>query len=54
MIGEFESTAFRTSLKSFFTPTFTAATLDDDLYGSRAADNQVKQLSIRKADKEGH
>jgi hypothetical protein len=29
-------------------------TLDDDLYGTRASDNQVKKLSCRKADKEGH
>jgi hypothetical protein len=54
MIGEFESTAFITSLKVLFTPTFTVATLDDDLYGSRAADSQVKQQSSRKADKECH
>ena len=30
------------------------ATLDDDLYGTRAADNQVKNLSSRKANREGH
>lgn len=30
------------------------ATLDDDLYRTRAADGQVKMLSSRKADKEGH
>ena len=29
-------------------------TLDDDLFGTRARDNQVKKLSNRKADKEGH
>jgi hypothetical protein len=54
MIGEFESTAFRTSLKVFCTQTFTVATLDDDMYGSRAADNQFKKLSSRKSDKDGH
>lgn len=30
------------------------ATLDDDLSGTRAVDNQVKMLSSRKADREGH
>lgn len=29
-------------------------TLDDDLMGTRAHDNQVKTLSSRKSDKEGH
>ena len=32
----------------------TTLTLDDDLYGTRASDNQVKTISHRKADKEGH
>lgn len=49
-----ETTAFRTSLKLFLSPSFTFGTLDDDLYGTRANDNQVKMLSARKADKEGH
>lgn len=29
-------------------------TLDDDQFGARESDNQVKMLSARKADKEGH
>ena len=33
---------------------YTFATLDDDLYGTRARDNHVKTLSARKADREGH
>ena len=35
-------------------PSYTFATLDDDLYGIRASDNQVKTTSSRKAGKEGH
>ena len=42
------------SCKIFFSPTHTLATLDDDLYGTRATDNQVKTLSNRKSDREGH
>ena len=38
----------------FINPVHTLATLDDDLCGTRAGDNQVKSLSIRKADREGH
>ena len=30
------------------------AHLEDDLYGTRSMDNQVKTLSARKADREGH
>jgi hypothetical protein len=30
------------------------ATLDDELYGAGAVDNQVKSLSARKADRESH
>ena len=37
-----------------YTPVHTFATLDDDLYGARASDNQVKTLSARKADREGN
>jgi hypothetical protein len=36
------------------TPSHTYATLDDDLFGARTTDNQVKTLSARKADSEGH
>lgn len=38
----------------FFIPNFLFSRLDDDLYGTRAKDNQVKTLSSRKADEEGH
>jgi hypothetical protein len=53
-LGEFEKAAFNMSCKVFLTPLYTLATLDDDLYGTRSSDNQVKTLSSRKADKEGH
>lgn len=33
---------------------YTLTTLDDDLIGRRAGENQVKTLSARKADLEGH
>ena len=46
--------AFRGTRKLFLTPLHLLATLNDDLYGTRAADNQVKNLSWRKADREGH
>lgn len=38
----------------YFSPFQLLATLDDDLIRTRAADNQVKILSRRKADREGH
>ena len=53
-ISEFERTAFRDTCKVFLTPVHMFVTMDDDLYGSRATDNQVKSLSSRKADREGH
>lgn len=53
-LGEFECLAFRDTRKICFTPLYQMATLDDDLFGTRAADNQVKMLSNRKADREGH
>jgi hypothetical protein len=36
-----------------FVPLYQYLTLDDELVGSRAEDNQVKSLSMRKADREG-
>jgi hypothetical protein len=54
LLSEFEKASFGTSCKIFLTPNHTFATLDDDLYGTRAVDNQVKTLSSRKADREGH
>ena len=50
----FEKMAFSMTRKIFLTPVHTFATLDDDLYGTRAKDNQNKSLSSRKADREGH
>ena len=38
---------------SFLSPSH-FGTLDGDLYGTRASDNQVKTIRSRKADKEGH
>jgi hypothetical protein len=54
MLAQFECTASRSTCKLLLTPLHTFATLDDDLYGTKAADNHVKLLSSRKADKEGH
>lgn len=53
-LSESEHLAFRETGKVFFCPLQNIATLDDDLFGTRATDNQVKTLSARKADKEGH
>jgi hypothetical protein len=53
-LGEFKNPALYMSFKVFLTPLYTLATLDDDLYGTRSSDNQVKMPSSRKADKEGH
>jgi hypothetical protein len=53
-LDNFEKAAYEMTRKVFLTPMHTFATLDDDLYGTRAGDNQVKTLSIRKADREGH
>jgi hypothetical protein len=50
----FENAAFLSSCKIFFQPSHSVLTLDDDLYGTRARDNQVKLLSSRRADKEGY
>jgi hypothetical protein len=46
----FENAAF-VSCKIFFQLSHSVLTLDVDLYGTRASDNQVKLLSSRKADK---
>ena len=54
LLAQFEKVAFQASAKVFLSPLYTFATLDDDLYGTRASDNQVKTLSSRKADREGH
>lgn len=54
LLTQFEKTAYRTICNMFVSPTHTLATLDDDLYGTRASNNQVETISSRKADREGH
>lgn len=54
LIGEFERVAFARTRQVFCSPSHLLATLDDELYRTRASDNQLKTLSARKADKEGH
>ena len=50
----FEQAAFRMTSKVSLRSIRTFVTSDDDLHGTRASDNQVKSLSLRKADREGH
>ena len=54
MLGQFERDAFRMSARIFLAPNQTIISFDDDLMGTRAVDNQVKTISNRKADDEGH
>lgn len=51
---KFERSAFEMSRTICLSSNNTFVTIDDDLYGTRAWDNQVKSLSNRKANKEGH
>lgn len=53
-LDTFERSAFRMTCKIFLTPVHTFATLDDQLYGTRAEDIHVKTTSMSKADREGH
>lgn len=53
-LSVFEMAAYSMSCRVFLSPSYTFATLDDDLYSIRASDNQVKTISARKTDKEGH
>ena len=53
-LDEFESILFDTIRKCFVHPDHMAITLDDESFGCRAKDNQVKKLNPRKADKEGY
>lgn len=48
-LEQFEQTSFRLSSSMFLHCSESMLTLDDDLYGTRAKDNQVKTLSHRKA-----
>ena len=49
--SEFELRAFKTVRYVFVHSLYSFLTLDDDLFGTRAADNPVKMLSQRKAEK---
>lgn len=51
---ELETLCFRETRRVYMNSSHMFATLDDDLFGTRANDNQVKSLSSRKADREGH
>lgn len=53
-LSEFERVAFKDTRRIFLHLLHLTLTLDDDLFGTRATDNQVKTLSCRKADREGH
>lgn len=53
-MSEMEQLAFRTSRKVYLHTTQMFATMDDDLFGTRSNNNQVKSISARKADREGH
>lgn len=53
-LGEFEKVSYEMTRKIFLIPVHTSGTLDDDILGTRVEDNQVKTISARKADKEGH
>ena len=54
LLAQFKNTAFRQTCKMFVSPTYTLATLHDDLYGTCAVDNKVKTLSSIKADFKGY
>jgi hypothetical protein len=53
-LDEFENLLFNTVRKCFVHPDHMAITLDDESFGCRAKDNQVKKLNHRKSDKEGY
>lgn len=53
-LTEFERAAFKESRRVLFQVLYIMMTLDDDLFGTRADDNQVETLSTREADTEGH
>lgn len=52
-LGDMEACAFPKVVQVFVIPAFHTVTLDDDLVGTRARDNQVKYLSSLKSEKEG-
>jgi hypothetical protein len=53
-LASFERLAFYLLIKMMLLPAHTILTLDDDLYGTRARDNQDKTRSKRRANKEDH
>ena len=53
-LDDFEASLFKNLQKIFVSPENMVATLDDETYGCRAKDNQVKTLNNRKADTEGY
>lgn len=53
-LSSLERILFKTVQKIVFQPLHLFMTLDDDLFGTRATENQVKNLSSRKADRQGH
>lgn len=53
-LGEFESIEFRGAKNIVLVPLKPVLTLHDDMFGTSATENQVKSLSSRKADIEGH
>lgn len=53
-LSEFESVAFAETQKIFMVPLHLMASIDDDWFGTRDADNEMKMLSSRKSDREGN
>jgi len=53
-LDDFENALFMNLQRVFVSPENMVATLDDETYGCRAKDNQVKALNDRKADTEGY
>lgn len=54
LLNDFERQAWSVSKRLFYVLLVQLITLDDDLMGTRSRDNQVKMLSDRNADREGH
>lgn len=53
-LRDFETIEFREVQKCLVVPLYANVTIDDDLYGTRAAVNKVKTLEHRKAVAEGY
>lgn len=51
ILVQFERCELRISFRVLLDPKHSTCTLDDDLFGTRATDNQVRCLSVRKTDK---